>query len=288
MTSVTNIVVQPRQYFCDLSLSLDGHNKKILSMTSRIKDTSWYQFHIEGRDVLIDHRLIGINLELCVLESLRQDPLSALSEQEQKHLFKTKQFEKKTQFFLSSPGGIALTGAAVLSAFSGGLGYYYGIKQPSMDPVELAALFASAAFIASFASNLLGFYITGTLPHNASNADNTEQNIWEKFAVCKIKPAAYQLLQWYSPEKKTLESESSFEARRALASAYASCLKLDDIVAEFKLNATQAEKIDVAFSDLYEAVSLIKMQKLQEAGQLDLMPISGQLSFTAKMLGYFR
>lgn len=287
MNLSTSITISPRPYFCELSLSLDRHGENMSSIISRIAQTAWHSFSLEGRTVLIDKRYICINLELCVLECLRHDPLSTLSEQEHKHLLTSKEFERKTKFFLSSPGGIALTLAAILSAAAGGLGYYYGIKQPSMDPVDLAALFAAAAFVGSFASNLLGFYITGTLPNNASNADNTEQNIWEKFTVCKIKPAAYQLLEWFSPKRKSSETEDSFIARRNLAQAYASSLKLDDIVTTFKLSATQPEKIDVAFSYLYEAISLIKMQQRHEVERLDIYPISGELSFTAKMLGYF-
>jgi hypothetical protein len=287
--SLSSVVVVPeRRHFCELSLSLDRRDEKILSVTSRIKDTNWNIFQIGDSPLLIDKAFIPVNLELCVLESLRKDPMSTLSEQEERHLLTTKRFEKKTKFFLSVSGGVILTCAAMLSAAAGGLGYYYGVRQPAMDPADLAVLFAVATLVGAVASNLLGFYITGTLPHHASNADNTEQNIWEKFSVCKIKPAAYQLLHWFSPDIKLSESRDVFEARRSLALAYAFSLKLDDIVAEFKLFATQNEKIDVAFSHLYEAISLIKMQQAFESGQVGLNPICGELSFAAKMMGYFR
>lgn len=282
------IVVPERRHFCELSLSLDRRDERILSVTSRVKETSWNLFQIGESLVTIDKSLVPVNLELCVLESLRTDPLSTLSHQEEKHLLKTKQFEKKTKFFLSCPGGVILTFAALLTAAGGGIGYYYGVEKPPRDSKELAFCMALAALVGALASNLFGFYITGTLPHKASNADNTEQNIWEKFSVCKIKPAAYQLIQWFSPEVKSTETLAVFEARRQLALAYAITLKLDDIVTEFKHHSTQAEKIDVAFSHLYEAISLIKMQQAHESGSLDFHPISGELTFAAKMMGYFR
>lgn len=288
MSLLSVVVVPERRHFCELSLSLDRRDERILSVTSRVKDTSWNLFKIGESSITIDKSLIPVNLELCVLESLRVDPLSTLSLQEEKHLLKTKQFEKKTKFFLSFPGGVLITVAALLSATGGGIGYYYGVEKPPKDSKELAVCMALAALVGALASNLLGFYITGTLPHNASNADNTEQNIWEKFSVCKIKPAAYQIIQWFSPEVKSTESLEIFEARRQLALAYALTLKLDDIVTEFKHYSTQAEKIDVAFSHLYEAISLIKMQQAHELGQLGYNPISGELTFAAKMMGYFR
>lgn len=287
--TLSNVTVIPaRQHFSDLSLSLDRRDEKILAITSRIKDTDWNRFKSEDREFLIDKSLIQVNLELCVLECLRNDPLSTLSEVEERHLLETKKYEKKTQFFLSYPGGLFLSLAALACGIAGGSGYYYGVKQPNLDPTQVAVLIGVATLVGALASNLLGFYITGTLPHYASNADNVEQNIWEKFAVCKIKPAAYQLLQWFSPELKTAETLDAFNARRGLAVCYAMTLKLDRIVGQFKTQSTQMEKIDVAFSYLYEAISLIKLQQAHESGQLGLNPICGELSFAAKMMGYFR
>ena len=288
MSSIEVRVVPHRDYFCDLSLSLDRRDEKVLQVTNRLKLTSWNDFVIGERVISVDKSIIPITLELAVLEALRHDPLSILSEKEERVLEHTKSFETKTKFYLGKPGASMLLVAALLSAFAGGMGYYYGVKMPEVDPIALASMFALATLVGAVASNFLGFYITGILPHQASNADNAEQNMWEKVALCKIKPAAYQMLAWYSPELKPLETVNAMAARRLLALCYADTLKLDEIVSEFKAKATQPEKIDVAFGYLYEAFSLIKMQQSFEAGALGLSPISGEMSFVAKMLGYFR
>lgn len=287
MTLSSVLVVPSRSYFPELSLRLEESDAKILTLIEKLKTTSWHHFSIEGKSIEIDKTYIKMNLELCVLESLRTDPLSTLSFQEEKDLLKAKMFEKQTQFFLSYQGALILSLAAVLSGISGGAGYYYGVKAPAIDPLQLAILFGIASLVGALASNLLGFYITGSLPHNASNANNIEQNIWEKFAICKIQPAAYQLLQWYSPKKGVLETDEAFKARRMLALAYLRTLKLDEIVSTFKASSTQKEKVEAAFSSLYEAMSLITMQLRYAKGSRHLSPISGPLSFVAKQLGYF-
>lgn len=282
-------VVPEKSHFPDLTVKgADTRSEKVASFIERFKHTAWRQLSFPG--VSFDEKtLIHITLPLVFLTTLVSTPLEGLSFQEESILKASKSFEKKTRFFLATPGGLILVAAALASTAASALGYYYGIKPPQdLELSQMVALIALAAGVGAIASNMLGFYITGTLPNNASEADNKEQNMWDMFRVLKTEPTAYQLLEWFSPVARRDESPQQFEARRKLAKAFVTNLDIDRVVLSYKTIATQPEKIDEAFRPLYVIKELIESQIKHEMLETKVyIPLSGNLAVAAKLLGYF-
>lgn len=272
--------------FCDLTKPKnDEQITAISTFLERFKETSWQACPLTR----LDKSKITMSIPLAFLCLLMTHPQEALCTREKQILKEAKSFEKKTQFFLATPGGSLLFIAALICGIAGGASYYYGVNQPQLEAYKTAVLMGLAATIGAVASNFLGFYITGTLPHHASEADNKEQNMWDDFLVLKTKPAAYQLLEWYSPRTRDGETTDQKQARRQLAYDLVSTISFNDVIAYYKTRATQLEKIDIAFRNLLEAKEIIEMQKsTDESGCLRPAPLSSELSVAARLLGYFQ
>jgi hypothetical protein len=266
--------------FCDLTQRIDSQDEKIVQFLEAFKVATWNTKTIEG----IDKTRLVISLPLAFLTLLHESSDLVLSTQEREILRVAKSFEKKTKFYLSVPGYCFLALAAFMSSVAGGAGYYYGVKTPDIDPRNMAVLMGLATLVGALSSNLMGFYFTGTLPNDASEAENAEQNMWDDFAILKTKPAAYQLIEWYSPKLKSGESVEAFLTRRQIAHYFVETLKLQDVICQYKLRATQNEKIDVAFRYLFEAQAIIRHERLNPSKDY---PIAGELKIAGQVLGYF-
>lgn len=280
-----NIIIHSQELssqFCDLTSSLNK-SKRIESFLEDFHVRVWKKCE----ETRFDPKKIVCNIPLAFLFRLTHEPKSALCTKEMAILKKTKQLEKQTRFFLNTPGFALISLAALVSAVAGGAGYYYGVKGGDLSVVSMALLVGLGTLVGAFASNALGFYITGTLPNNASEAENAEQNMWDDFAQLKTKPAAYQLLEWYCPKKQERESEDLFQARRQVALYFIEKMDIEKIVPVYKSIATQSEKIDIAFRYLEEAVDLISKQKsFEETACIpDVNP--GELRLAARLLNYF-
>jgi len=280
-------VLSSDAYFCDLVPVSHAHEnqEKIRLFLEKFRAKFWENPPIQE----ISPAFIATNIPLAFLAALITKPLEALSANEKAILYPSKNFEKKTLFYLNHPGAAMLVVAGVACGIINGLSFYYGVNQSSVDSVNMAIMLGVAAAVATVASNMLGFYITGTLPHNASEAENKEQNMWDDFAILKTKPAAYQLLNWFSPVKGESESEEKFIARRKLADYFITHLAFDEIIDSYKKLATQHEKIDIAFRPLLEIKDIIEAQKKHEIShEMVFLPIQGDFVFLAKLIGYFK
>ena len=236
-----------------------------------------------------DKSKVIVTLPLAFLWNLVHSPQRALSFREESILKLSKSYEKKTNFYLNTPGAVILMLPALAGGVAAALGFYYGVNQTTIDPVKMAVIFGVATFISGYVSNMLGFYITGTLPDKKSDADNAEQNMWDDFARLKTKPAAYQLIQWFSPKTLLGETLEQKTARRQLARAFFQHLDLPKIIGFFKTLSTQQEKVDIAFRDLYDAKEIIEEQMSLEASPgIETTPVlwKGDLHAACSSLGY--
>ena len=280
-------VISSDDYFCDLVPVSHAHEnqEKIRHFLEKFRTKFWESPPIQE----ISPSLITTNIPLAFLATLISKPIEALSANEKAILYPSKNYEKKTLFYLNPPGVAMLVAAGVACGIISGFSFYYGVNQSSMDPIIMSTMLGVAAAVASVASNMLGFYITGTLTHNASEAENKEQNMWDDFAILKTKPAAYQLLNWFNPIQAESETEENFKARRKLADYFITHLAFDEIIDSYKKLATQHEKIDIAFRPLLEIKDIIEAQKKHEIShEMVFLPIQGDFVFSAKLIGYFK
>jgi hypothetical protein len=236
----------------------------------------------------IESSTISVSVSHLFLASMIQEPKSALSDSEIKILKATKSFEKKTQFYLSYPGAAMIITAAVASAVAGGASFYYGVNQAPLDSLQVASYMGLSTLVGSLASNMLSFYITGTLPNNASEAENKEQNMWDAFTRLKAEPAAYQLIEWYSPLPTASGSQRGWSSRRQIAQVFVESLNFEHVIAAYKSMGTQHEKIELAFRALYEAKLLIEAQRAFEQDRATVRPSVTGLMTHALIFGYFK